>query len=91
MTRHTCHAEGCRKTVSERMHMCKSHWWMVPKPLRDALWDAYVHGQEIRKDPSSEYLVAAERCIGAVAVKEGRISQVEATNRLLALRETLGV
>lgn len=52
--------------------MCKRHWFMVPKPLRDGLWDAYRPGQERRMDPSPKYLLAAARCVHAVAVKEGQ-------------------
>jgi hypothetical protein len=52
------------------MHMCKRHWFMVPKALRDGLWAAYKPGQERRMDPSPEYLLAAARCVHAVAVKE---------------------
>lgn len=51
--------------------MCKRHWFMVPKALRDGLWDAYRPGQERRMDPSPEYLLAAARCVHAVATKEG--------------------
>jgi len=52
------------------MFMCKKHWYMVPKVLRDRVWDTYVPGQEIRKDPTSEYLVAANAAIEAVALRE---------------------
>lgn len=69
---HTCHALNCGQHVPPRMHMCKRHWFMVPKPLRDGLWDAYRPGQERRMDPSPKYLLAAARCVHAVAVKEGQ-------------------
>lgn len=69
---HTCHALNCGQHVPPRMHMCKRHWYMVPKRLRDGLWDAYRPGQERRMDPSPEYLLAAARCVHAVAVKEGQ-------------------
>lgn len=52
------------------MHMCKRHWFMVPKVLRDALWAAYVPGQERRKDPTLAYLDAAMACVNAVAESE---------------------
>lgn len=40
---------------------CRQHWFRLPKRLRDAIWATYVPGQEVRKDPSPEYLaVAAE-------------------------------
>lgn len=68
---HTCHAIGCDVPVPPRMLMCRRHWFMVPKALRDAVWDAYVVGQEVRKDPSDEWLDAAEAAIHAVAEREG--------------------
>lgn len=69
---HYCHAEACEVKVPPRMLMCLAHWRMVPKPLQDAVWDAYVPGQEQRMDPSGGYLVAATAAIEAVAKKEGR-------------------
>lgn len=54
------------------MHMCKQHWYTVPKYLRDKLWAAYRPGQEHRMDPSPEYLLAAARCVHAAAIWEGQ-------------------
>lgn len=67
---HTCHALNCEEHVPPRMHMCRTHWYMVPKKLRDALWAAYRPGQERTMSPSPEYLRAAAACIESVAVKE---------------------
>jgi hypothetical protein len=38
---------------------CKSHWFKLPKVLRDHIWATYVPGQEVSKTPSMEYLTAA--------------------------------
>jgi len=46
---------------------------MVPKSLQDAVWDTYVNGQEDRKDPSYEYLIASQNAINAVADRESRL------------------
>ena len=70
MTAHTCHAEGCEVTVPPRMLMCRNHWRLVPKRLQTAVWDAYVPGQERRKDPTPEYLDAAMAAVRAVADRE---------------------
>jgi hypothetical protein len=43
---------------------------MVPKALRDAVWAAYVPGQETRKDPTWEYLAITGEAIDLVAEKE---------------------
>jgi hypothetical protein len=38
---------------------CKTHWFQLPKYLRDAIWDNYRPGQEITKTPSAEYVDVA--------------------------------
>jgi hypothetical protein len=68
---HTCHADQCRATVPPRLLMCRRHWYMVPKPLRDAVWAEYRPGQEIDKRPTREYLDIAHAAIEAVAEREG--------------------
>jgi hypothetical protein len=55
--------------------MCRRHWYMVPQNLRDAIWVTYRPGQEITKDVSPEYLVAAGRAIDAVTDNESRTPQ----------------
>ena len=46
--------------------MCSLHWRLVPLDLQKAVWAAYATGQEIRKDPSPEYLAASAAAIEAV-------------------------
>lgn len=75
---HRCHAIGCDVEVPPSLLMCKPHWLMVPKPLRRAVWTLYRSGQEERKDPSDEYLVAARRAIEAVADRERAIAAIAA-------------
>lgn len=58
---HICHWPGCTREVTPKMWGCKPHWFALPKELRDQIWESYVPGQEIRKDPSPEYIVAAKR------------------------------
>ena len=72
MAEHLCHAEGCTVEVPPKMLMCRRHWRMVPARLQAAVWNAYVPGQERRKDPTGVYLAAAKAAIEAVAKKEGR-------------------
>jgi len=38
---------------------CRDHWFKLPKRLRDAIWDTYRIGQEVRMDPSPEYVTVA--------------------------------
>lgn len=69
-TAHVCHATGCNVKVPPRMLMCRKHWYMVPKPLRDAVWAAYVPGQEVRKDPTDEYMDVQRAAVQAVEERE---------------------
>ncbi len=68
--KHTCHAKGCKKEVPPRMLMCPTHWRMVPRLIQREVWAAYVPGQEIRKDPTREYLDVMQRAIDAVHREE---------------------
>ena len=52
--------------------LCRHHWFQVPRRLRDAVWEAYRPGQEITKDPSPEWLKAANEAVQWVAEREGR-------------------
>lgn len=56
---HTCHWPTCTKPVPPAMWGCKMHWFKLPKYLRDKIWLTYRSCQEITKDPSDEYLLAA--------------------------------
>lgn len=70
MPKHTCHAEGCSELVPPTMLMCKRHWRMVPRQMRIAVWRWYLPGQELAKNPTRQYLGAANSAIQAVAEKE---------------------
>jgi hypothetical protein len=69
-TEHLCHATGCTVPVPPKMFLCKSHWFALPKAMRDDIWATYVPGQEQRKDPTSEYIDAAQRCVAYLAARE---------------------
>ena len=68
---HTCHATDCETPVPPRMFMCRRHWYMVPKPMRDALWAAYRPGQERDMHPSEAWFDAAFAAIAYVEGREG--------------------
>jgi hypothetical protein len=84
---HHCHASGCKTRVQPRLLMCGRHWRMVPPALQDAVWAAYVRGQEIRKDPTLAYLAAARAAIQAVQVAEQHKAQ---RDQVRAARADLG-
>lgn len=58
-TEHHCHWPGCERKVPPAMWGCYTHWLRLPKVLRDKIWAAYRPRQEIDKNPSAEYIAAA--------------------------------
>lgn len=56
---HKCHWPGCAVEVPPKMWGCKKHWFALPDFIRKKIWKEYVPGQEITKNPSKSYLVAA--------------------------------
>lgn len=66
---HTCHAKGCAVHVPPKMFMCRSHWFALPKAMRDKIWALYRPGQEVTKDPSPEYVEHARACIDYLAAR----------------------
>lgn len=36
-----CPVPGCETFHPRNMLMCRSHWFRVPKPIRDEVWDSY--------------------------------------------------
>jgi len=41
------------------MLMCRTHWYMVPKPLRNAVWNAWADGFGAGTPEHSEAILAA--------------------------------
>jgi hypothetical protein len=57
--KHTCHWVGCTVEVPPSMWGCKSHWFKLPKHLRERIWATYRKGQEVDKTPSKAYIESA--------------------------------
>lgn len=58
---HGCHWPGCNVQVPPAMWGCRSHWFRLPKPIRDDIWRTYRPGQENSLNPSGAYIDAARR------------------------------
>jgi len=69
--RHECHWTGCTAQVPPAMWGCKTHWFRLPKRLRDRIWATYRIGQESRGDPSPEYLAVAREAQDWIAQSGG--------------------
>lgn len=67
---HTCHARGCKVVTKPEMLMCFRHWKIVPAILQREVWKHYRHGQCDDKQPSKEWMKAADDAIAAVYDKE---------------------
>lgn len=67
---HHCHARGCSVQVKPELLMCRKHWFMVPRDIRDAVWRSYRPGQCDDKNPSKDWHTAADAAIGYVAIRE---------------------
>ena len=58
--KHQCHWPGCKKEVPPKLWGCSEHWFKLPRAIRRKIWATYKPGQEIRKDPSKNYLKVAD-------------------------------
>lgn len=70
---HHCHAIGCNVICKPRFFMCFQHWrrlQFVAPALAKAVQDNYLPGQEIRKDPTTEYILAAAAARNALWLDE---------------------
>jgi hypothetical protein len=56
-----CPIDGCTERHARTKLMCRDHWYMVPKELRDAVWKAY-RGAGVF---SEEYAEARDAAIAA--------------------------
>jgi len=62
---HDCPATGCTRRVGRGMLLCRPHWFMVPKALRDAVWDAYAGGLGAGSPAHLEAVSAAVEAVNA--------------------------
>jgi len=63
---HRCHARRCRIPVPPEYLFCEPHWRKVPKPLRDRVWETYRDGQCDDRNPSAEWVFAADAAIAYI-------------------------
>lgn len=61
-----CEVDNCTQQVPTDMLMCRRHWFLVPKDIRDRVWAGYHRGMD------EEYEVAVAAAIDAVREREVR-------------------
>lgn len=59
---HKCAAENCHKGVPRGKLMCATHWFMVPKPLRSAIYETWNRGK-----PRPGYITNVREAVRVVA------------------------
>jgi hypothetical protein len=57
--KHHCHWPGCDAQVPLAKWGCKTHWFRLPKHLRENIWGAFEPGQEENGTSSRAYIAAA--------------------------------
>jgi hypothetical protein len=65
----TCPIIGCQKTPEHGHLMCKSHWFMVPQPLRNDVWQTYDHGRGLLGEAYAKARDAAIASVNRRVVK----------------------
>ena len=68
---HECPATGCDREVSVDMLMCRSHWNMVPTPLRTAVWNAWQDGAGAGTTQHAAAINAAIRSVNEKLAAKG--------------------
>lgn len=63
MITHLCPVKGCGKRVPLDQLMDKTHWYMVPKPLRNAVWAAWQDGEGAGSPQHDAAVDAAVRAV----------------------------
>lgn len=51
---HECPYPMCEAQVPAAMFACRSHWYSLPKPIRNDIWRAYADGEGIHSDELAE-------------------------------------
>lgn len=66
---HGCPIKGCPADIPSRLLMCRDHWYLVPRELRDEVWRTHrEHGVL-----SAEYSAARDAAIAAVETQLERV------------------
>lgn len=64
-----CPVEGCPKGRGDGQLMCKRHWYMVPKDLRDRVWATAKRMWADVPGGDEEWQEARDQAIHAVEAK----------------------
>jgi len=63
-----CPVPGCRARIDPSRLMCRGHWYLVAKPLRDRVWATWRSGQgALGREHQDAVLMAIDACQEAAA------------------------
>lgn len=65
---HPCRIPQCGTQIPLDYLMCRPHWWAVPRPIRQAVWDTWRGGAGVL-DPG--YRAAVRVAVRAVTGQDG--------------------
>lgn len=65
---HQCPADGCAEVVPDQLLFCRKDWYLVPRPIRDAVTRAYAGGEGLGTDALRH---AQDAAVGAVNRSRG--------------------
>jgi hypothetical protein len=54
-----CPVPSCRKHIDPSRLMCRDHWYLVPKQLRDRIWATWRSGDGARSSEHREVVLLA--------------------------------
>ena len=58
-----CPICGCYEEIDSSRLMCRTHWYLVPKDLRDGVWATWRSGQGVSsRDHEDAVLMAIRAC-----------------------------
>jgi hypothetical protein len=70
-----CPIPGCHDQIDPTRLMCRSHWYLVPKQIRDRVWATWQSGQRAF---SPEHKEAVRKAIAACQAAVASMSQTAA-------------
>lgn len=70
MDPHKCPVDGCSRSRGDRQLMCKKHWYMVPKELRDNVYRTARRMWDGEGGATHAWSEAADAAVAAVEEKE---------------------
>ena len=68
---HKCPATACTRDLSTDMLMCPPHWYMTPRAIRTAVWNAWQDGAGAGTTQHTAAIMAAIRSVNEKLAAKG--------------------